>query len=143
MKKILNLHRVEAGIKYAIYVVSVAIACYGFWGCLFPDLTLVDGTYRFVADETYDRTEYGTAADEMKGQSRGAVNRGKSGQSEGTESEQAAKTHEEAAGKAAGIKDAYAKDTEQLYADILDGKIKVTFRSKFLELFRYKRGFEK
>ena len=113
MDKTLNLHRVKAGIKYAIYVISVAAACYGFWGCLFSDLTLVEGTYRFVAEEDCDDTEYDTVVDEKSGR---------------------------IGGKSSGKSDV---DTEQLYADILDGKVKVTFRSKLLELFKYKRGFEK
>lgn len=94
MKKTLNLQSMKAYIKYAIYVVSVITACYGFWGSLFPDLTLVEGTYRFVVDETHDRAEYDAGADEI-------------------------------------------------YADILDGKVNVTFRSKFFEIFKNKRGFEK
>ncbi len=126
MKEALNLHRAKAGIKYAIYVVSVITACYGFWGCLFPDLTLVEGTYRFVAEEVYDDTEYDTVVDEKSGQIGGKIKPGKTGQY--------------TKGICPGESDV---DAEQLYADILDGKLKITFRSKFLELFKYKRGFEK
>ena len=50
MKKY-DLHNIKSIIKYMIYVTSVVTACYGFWGCLFPDLTLVGGTYRIVSEE--------------------------------------------------------------------------------------------
>lgn len=51
MKK--HLHDIKSIIKYTIYVISVMTACYGFWGCLFPELTLVKGTYRVVGTEEY------------------------------------------------------------------------------------------
>ena len=51
MKK--HLHDIKSIIKYTIYVISVVTACYGFWGCLFPELTLVKGTYRVVGTEEY------------------------------------------------------------------------------------------
>ena len=50
MKKY-DLHNIKSIIKYIIYITSVVTACYGFWGCLFPDLTLVEGTYRIVSEE--------------------------------------------------------------------------------------------
>ena len=50
MKKY-DLHNFKSVIKYMIYVTSVVTACYGFWGCLFPDLTLVGGTYRIIYDD--------------------------------------------------------------------------------------------
>ena len=36
----------------------------------------------------------------------------------------------------------YRGDKEELYADILAGKVQVTFRSKILELFFNRRGQE-
>ena len=46
-----TLHNVKNIIKYIIYVASITTACYGFWGCLFPDLTLVGGTYRVIESD--------------------------------------------------------------------------------------------
>ena len=37
--------------KYCICILSVIAACYGFWGCLYPDLTFVDGTYRIITEK--------------------------------------------------------------------------------------------
>ena len=74
-------------IKYIIYVASVTTACYGFWGCLFPDLTLVKGTYQVVNGEE-------------------------------------------------------AEDMEQLYADILEEKVTVTYCSKLWEIIKNRCGFE-
>ena len=59
-----DLHDLKSIIKYIIYVASVLTACYGFWGVLFPELTLVKGTYRVVeAESVQDAGEgsYGTA----------------------------------------------------------------------------------
>lgn len=54
MKKF-GLYNIKSIIKYMIYVASVTTACYGFWGCLFPDLTLVKGTYQVISgDEAED-----------------------------------------------------------------------------------------
>lgn len=74
-------------IKYIIYVASITTACYGFWGCLFPDLTLVKGTYQVT-------------------------------------------------------KGAEVEDIEQLYADILDNKVTVTYRSKLWEIIKSRCGFD-
>ena len=64
MKKY-DLHNFKSVIKYMIYVASVVTACYGFWGCLFPDLTLVGGTYRIVYEDT-ESMEPGAAYDGEK-----------------------------------------------------------------------------
>lgn len=85
MKK--HLHDIKSIIKYTIYVISVMTACYGFWGCLFPELTLVKGTYRVVGTEEY------------------------------------------------------TEDAEQLYVDILDNKVTVTYRSKLWDFLRNWHGF--
>ena len=82
-----NLYDIKSIIKYIIYVTSIVTACYGFWGCLFPDLTLVKGTYQVVNGEEIE-------------------------------------------------------DMEQLYADILDDKVTVTYRSKLWEIIKNRRGFE-
>lgn len=86
MKKT-NLCDVKSIIKHIIYVASITTACYGFWGCLFPDLTLVKGTYQVVSGEKVE-------------------------------------------------------DMEQLYADILDDKVTVTYRSKLWEIIKDRCGFE-
>ena len=87
MIKKYGLNGVKSIIKYIIYVASVTTACYGFWGCLFPDLTLVKGTYQVVKGEE-------------------------------------------------------AEDIEQLYADILDRKVTVTYRSMLWETIKNRYGFE-
>lgn len=74
-------------IKYILYVISVMTACYGFWGCLFPELTLVKGTYQISGGEVVE-------------------------------------------------------DMEQLYADILDDKVVVVYRSKLLEIIKNRCGLE-
>ena len=93
MKKY-DLHNVKSIIKYIIYITSVVTACYGFWGCLFPDLTLVGGTYRIVSENT-----------ELSG----------------------------ADGEA-------GYDAEALYADILDGRVTVVYRSRLWEIIKSKCG---
>lgn len=85
MKKY-DLHNVKSIIKYIVYVASVVTACYGFWGCLFPDLTLVEGTYRIVSGEED------------------------------------------------------VDDKEELYADILEGRVTVLYRSKLWEIIKSKCG---
>lgn len=93
MKKY-DLHNIKSIIIYIIYVISVATACYGFWGCLFPDLTLVRGTYRIVSDQ---------------------------------------------AGRCdAEPTDLY--DAEALYADMLEGRVTVVYRSRLWEIIRSKCG---
>ena len=92
MKKY-DLHNFKSVIKYMVYVASVVTACYGFWGCLFPDLTLVGGTYRIIYDDTENR-----------------------------------------------ISDA-AYDGEKLYADILEGRVTVVYRSRLWEIIKSKCGF--
>lgn len=87
MKKY-DLHNIKSIIKYIIYVTSVVTACYGFWGCTFPDLTLVRGTCRIVSEE-----------------------------GEGT-----------------------VKDAEVLYADILEGRVTVVYRSRLWEIIKSKCG---
>lgn len=113
MKTKINLRDRKTTFKYAIKgtigTISLITACYGFWGCLFPDLTLVEGTYRFVIEEEYQQEEHDTVDYEKDG----------------------------------ADEETYGKDTEQLYADILDGKVKVTYRSKLFELFEYIRGIKK
>ena len=86
MTKKRNLRDIKSIIKYIIYATSIITACYGFWGCLFPDLTLVKGTYQVVSGEEIE-------------------------------------------------------DMEQLYADILDDKVTVTYRSKLWEIIKNRRGF--
>ncbi len=91
MKKY-DLHNIKSVIKYMIYVTSVVTACYGFWGCLFPDLTLVGGTYRIVYENAGSSaldTEY---------------------------------------------------DGEELYEDILEGRVIVVYRSKLWEIIKSKCG---
>lgn len=46
-----NLQNIKNIIRYMLCTASVITACYGFWGCLFPDLTLVEGTYRVLGKE--------------------------------------------------------------------------------------------
>lgn len=82
-----ELHDIKSIIKYMIYVASVTTACYGFWGCLFPDLTLVKGTYQVISGDE-------------------------------------------------------AEDMEQLYADILDNKVTVTYGSRLWEIIKNRCGFE-
>lgn len=118
-----DLQSIKGAVKYMIYTVSVVTACYGFWGCLFPDLTLVKGTYRFVSEEDYTREE-GEADRESTDEGAGG----------------AGMYAEDVSGTGTYSQELYARDKEQLYADILDGKIKVTFRSKLLELFQFRRG---
>lgn len=95
MKKY-DLHNVKSIIKYIIYITSVVTACYGFWGCLFPDLTLVGGTYRIVSEDT--------------------------------------KTSDAEVSGGAGY------DAEALYADILDGRVTVVYRSRLWEIIKSKCG---
>lgn len=78
--------------KYGICILSVVTACYGFWGCLYPDLTFVDGTYRVVTVQDAEQN--------------------------------------------------YCGDKDTLYADMLNGKVQVTFRIKLWELFQNRRGKE-
>ena len=92
MKKY-DLHNFKSVIKYIVYVASVVTACYGFWGCLFPDLTLVGGTYRIVYEDTENRSSDG------------------------------------------------AYDGEKLYADILEGRVNVVYRSRLWEIIKSKCGF--
>ena len=93
-----DLHDLKSIIKYIIYVASVLTACYGFWGVLFPDLTLVKGTYR-VVESVQDAGEGSyRAAEEI--------------------------------------------DAEKLYADILDGKVTVNYRSRLWDIIKSKFGFE-
>ena len=47
----------KSSLKYILYVISVMTACYGFWGCLFPELTLVKGTYQVCGGEEIDNIE--------------------------------------------------------------------------------------
>ena len=86
MKKF-GLYDIKSIIKYMIYVASVMTACYGFWGCLFPDLTLVKGTYQVISGDE-------------------------------------------------------AENMEQLYADILDNKVTVTYGSRLWEIIKNRCGFE-
>ena len=97
-----DLHDLKSIIKYIIYVASVSMACYGFWGCLFPELTLVKGTYRVVSMQESSRDVYIAA--------------------EGNVAEQ--------------------MDAERLYADILDGKVTVTYRSRLWDIIKNKCGLE-
>lgn len=97
-----DLHGLKNIIKYIIYVASVSMACYGFWGCLFPELTLVKGTYRVVSMQESGKDGYAAA--------------------EGIDTEQI--------------------DAEKLYADILDGRVTVTYRSRLWDIIRNKCGLE-
>jgi hypothetical protein len=91
MKKY-DLHNFKSIIKYMIYVTSVVTACYGFWGCLFPDLTLVGGTYRVI----YENAENSALNAEYDG--------------------------------------------DKLYADLLEGKVTVVYRSRLWEIIKSKCG---
>lgn len=82
-----NLQNIKNVITYMLCMASVITACYGFWGCLFPDLTLVEGTYRILNEE------------------------------------------------------AKAQDKEWLYADILEGKVTVTYSSKLWEMIKSRFGY--
>lgn len=82
---------IKNAIKRIIYTVGIIAACYGFWGSLFPDLTLLEGTYRIVGNED----ERGTF-DEL--------------------------------------------DAETLYAELLEGKYRVTYSSRIWEIIRNKFG---
>ncbi len=114
MKRNHNLCRIKGAVKHVIYVVSILTACYGFWGCLFPDLTLVEGTYRFVR---------GVESEEV---------------TDGKDLE-----NQTASEEVTDSTNTYGKDAEALYADILGGKVKVTYRSKIFELLKYKCGLKK
>ncbi len=83
---------IKDAVKRMIYIAGTIAACYGFWGSLFPDLTLLDGTYRIVEQEC--------------------------GQ--------------------ASMSDL---DKETLFAEILEGKFHVTYRSKIWETIRNKWGY--
>lgn len=80
-----NFSAIKDAIKRVIYVIGVITACYGFWGSLFPDLTLVEGTYRIVEHNDEPFT---------------------------------------------------ALDAETLYAELLEGKYRVTYSSKIWETIR-------
>lgn len=107
MKKY-DLHNIKSIIKYIIYVTSVMTACYGFWGCLFPDLTLVGGTYCIVSEDA---------------QISGA-------DTDGTER------------YSADVSSGTVKDAEVLYADILEGRVTVRYRSRLWEIIKSKCGLE-
>lgn len=112
MKKY-DLHNAKSIIKYIIYVTSVVTACYGFWGCLFPDLTLVEGTYRVVSSSE----DAGEVLEDLEpGRTGGAVDR-------------TAKRGET------------VEDAEKLYADILEGRVTVVYRSKLWEIIKSKCGW--
>ena len=95
MKKY-DLHNFKSIIKYMIYVASVVTACYGFWGCLFPDLTLVSGTYRIIYENT--GSDFSDAEQSIQ----------------------------------------YGGD--KLYADILEGRVSVVYRSRLWEIIKSKCG---
>lgn len=82
-------------LEKSLYVMGILLACYGFWGSFFPDLTLVKGTYAIVEEEN-------------------------------------------------GQDFSNFYDAEQLYAEILEGKYRVTYRSKLLELIqnRFEREYD-
>lgn len=78
---------IKNAIKKCLYITGMVLACYGFWGSFFPDLTLVEGTYAIVGSED----------------GQGVVSR---------------------------------YDAEELYADILEGKYRVTYSSRLWELIK-------
>ena len=80
-------------IKRIFFTLSVVAACHGFWGSLFPDLTLVEGTYRIVDNQNVS-------------ESMGFV------------------------------------EKEQFFADILEGKYRVTYSSKLFESIKNKCGYK-
>lgn len=43
-----RIRKIKHFFTYLLYTVSVLTACYGFWGCTFPDLTLVEGACKVV-----------------------------------------------------------------------------------------------
>ena len=82
-----KINAIKEAVKRVLCVMGMLVACYGFWGSFFPDLTLVDGTYRIV--------EY---RDERS---------------------------------------AFAElDADTLYADLLEGKYRITYSSKIWETIR-------
>lgn len=42
------LHRLVQGIQ----VMTVALACYGWWGVIYPELTMLPSTYEIIYEET-------------------------------------------------------------------------------------------
>ena len=42
------LHRLVQGLR----VMAVALACYGWWGVIYPELTMLPSTYEIVYEET-------------------------------------------------------------------------------------------
>lgn len=42
------LHRLVQGVR----VMAVALACYGWWGVIYPELTMLPSTYEIVCEET-------------------------------------------------------------------------------------------
>ena len=82
----MNKQKLYDNFRKAIYGCGILLACYGFWGSFFPDLTLVDGTYRIVASDDVDK--------------------------------------------------------EQLMLDLLEGKYKVTYRSKLFEIIKNQFGYQ-
>lgn len=42
------LHRLVQGVR----ILTVALACYGWWGVIYPELTMLPSTYEIVYEET-------------------------------------------------------------------------------------------
>ena len=42
------LHRLVQGVR----ILTVALACYGWWGVIYPELTMLPSTYGIVYEET-------------------------------------------------------------------------------------------
>ncbi len=118
MKKY-DLHNWKSIIKYIIYITSVVTACYGFWGCLFPELTLVGGTYRVVYEAEADTSLQESSVDFV---------------------EEYVPYENGGEDMASGLRT--ARDAERLYADILEGRVTVLYRSRLWEFIKSKCGLE-
>ncbi len=101
-------------VKYMMCVLAAVASCYGFWGCLFPDLTLTEGTYRIV--------EVDAAESEV----------GKS-DAEREEASLRQTEYKHIANAGVGVK-AADLDAEALYTDIMTGRVKISCRSKLVEI---------
>ena len=46
------LHRLVQGVR----ILTVALACYGWWGVIYPELTMLPSTYEIVYEEQAEET---------------------------------------------------------------------------------------
>ena len=47
------LHRLVQGVR----ILTVALACYGWWGVIYPELTMLPSTYEIVYEEQAEETK--------------------------------------------------------------------------------------